>query len=63
MLEEFYRTGEFPYTMFNPGAGAPKPIQHIPLRYALLNSIFIFATLSLILITYSLVTSLKNSIY
>jgi lysophosphatidylglycerol acyltransferase 1 len=56
MLDEFYRTGEFPHTMFNPGASTPKPVKHCAIRYTLLNLIFFFACLSLCLMFYSLVS-------
>jgi len=45
MLEEFYKTGTFPHTMFDKTAAPPTPIIHNPVRYGLLHAFFITATL------------------
>lgn len=47
LLAEFYRTGEFPYTMFDPSASPPTVIQHNSLLYTLRHIFFIASALVL----------------
>eukprot|EP00092_Neocalanus_flemingeri_P037822 GFUD01041172.1.p1 GENE.GFUD01041172.1~~GFUD01041172.1.p1 ORF type:complete len:356 (-),score=125.25 GFUD01041172.1:322-1389(-) len=43
MLDKYYKTGEFPYQMFDRDALPPKMISHDPLRYLIIHSFFIIS--------------------
>eukprot|EP00092_Neocalanus_flemingeri_P010647 GFUD01011469.1.p1 GENE.GFUD01011469.1~~GFUD01011469.1.p1 ORF type:complete len:353 (+),score=122.85 GFUD01011469.1:77-1135(+) len=44
MLDKYYKTGEFPYQMFDRDALPPKVISHDPLRFLLIHLFFIVSS-------------------
>ena len=47
MLEEFYKTGEFPYKMYTPTGSPPKMLKLCPHQYALGHVLFILGNVLL----------------
>ena len=60
MLEEFYKTGSFPHTMFDKMAAPPTLIKHDPLRYGLLHAFYIISTLIAVYPLYQMVAWFKH---
>jgi len=54
MLDHFYKTGEFPYKMFNPSGSAPRVLNHCPHQYILGHLLFILANLLLYCLYYAI---------
>ena len=44
MLDKYYKTGEFPYDMFDTAAQPPKMIKHDPLRFVIIYMFFIISS-------------------
>ena len=44
LLEEFYRTGRFPYTRHGPGGNAPLELRHSGARFLALHLFFLAST-------------------
>jgi lysophosphatidylglycerol acyltransferase 1 len=54
MLDQFYRTGEFPYKMFTPQSSPPNVLKHCTYQYVLGHLIFILGNVLLLVAYYTL---------